>query len=661
MIIKSIKFENFRPFYGIQKMDFTCENDKNVVVVLAQNACGKTTLILSFIWCLYGRSKFENKDEILNRHVERNMQSGDTKKASVEVMLVHDGKTIIVKRTNSYQKGFYGNIKLNSENFSVTSIDESGEVRECGKTHNEMQNYINAILPEDLSSYFFFEGEKNNSIENKDISNSVKKLLGLDAYTNMMSHLYGETTTRAAKDSVMGYYEGKINQSASNDVQDLYNRIQAIQEKQNKLFGKLEEEKSSLAEYDSKIEKINQQLRDAAPTKEVQKERDSLAISIEKNKNRINNLQKQIFRDFSAGSFALFLTPLLPKLSDRLDEMEISDKGITGIDIHAIRQLLQRGYCLCGNDLHKGTPACKNVEKYIDLVPPNSVGTLVKGMNDKIQSIKLRGEQYYQSFNYAMKDLSQCYEDIEEYQRKEDACIERLKSMPDTNIGELENSSSIYKRRKSECINNINSLNREIGSLVQHLETLNNNLNMQKSKTDASDKNQLYYEYAEEIYKWVKEDYKKKEKLLLVELQEKFQKLFNNIYVGDREAKIDERYQLHVYADGDEMSLTGGLHIIKYFSFVGALVQQAGEAINKEKSDISAEEDYPLVLDAAFSHTDDDHTKGIAKELSNVTKQLVLAIMEKDWNYAKEGIDNKVSKMYRINKISEDQSEIVLA
>lgn len=27
MIIKSIKFENFRPFYGTQKMDFTCEDD----------------------------------------------------------------------------------------------------------------------------------------------------------------------------------------------------------------------------------------------------------------------------------------------------------------------------------------------------------------------------------------------------------------------------------------------------------------------------------------------------------------------------------------------------------------------------------------------------------------------------------------------------------
>lgn len=72
----------------------------------------------------------------------------------------------------------------------------------------------------------------------------------------MMSHLYGDTTTRAAKDSVMGYYEGKINQSASNDVQYLYNRIQAEQEKQNKLSEKLEEEKSSLAEYEAKIEKL---------------------------------------------------------------------------------------------------------------------------------------------------------------------------------------------------------------------------------------------------------------------------------------------------------------------------------------------------------------------------------------------------------------------
>ena len=345
----------------------------------------------------------------------------------------------------------------------------------------------------------------------------------------------------------------------------------------------MEEERNSSAEYDAKIGKINQQLRDAAPTKEVQKDRDRLALSIEKNRNRIDNLQKQIFRDFSAGSFDLFLTLLLSKLSDRLDEMEISDTGITGIDIHALRQLFQRGYCLCGNDLHEGTPACKNVEKYIDLVPPHSVGTLVKEMNDKIESIKLRGEQYYQSFNYAMKDLSQYYKDIESDQNEEDACIERLKSLPDTNIGELENSLTIYNRRKNESSDKINSLNREIGSLAKHLETLNNKLNMLKSKTDESDKNQLYYEYAEEIYKWVKEDYKKKEKLLLVELQEKFQRLFNNIYVGDREAKIDERYQLHVYADGDEMSLTGGLHIIKYFSFVGALVQQAGETINKDK------------------------------------------------------------------------------
>lgn len=55
MIIKSIKFENFRPFYGTQKMDFTCEDDKNVVVVLAQNACGKTTLI--FIYMVSLRQK----------------------------------------------------------------------------------------------------------------------------------------------------------------------------------------------------------------------------------------------------------------------------------------------------------------------------------------------------------------------------------------------------------------------------------------------------------------------------------------------------------------------------------------------------------------------------------------------------------------------------
>ena len=64
--------------------------------------------------------------------------------------------------------------------------------------------------------------------------------------------------------------------------------------------------------------------------------------------------------------------------------MNVADKGIKGIEAKAIRELLHRGECLCGTDLKEGSLAYKNVEKYIDYVPPKSIGTLVRDLKETI-------------------------------------------------------------------------------------------------------------------------------------------------------------------------------------------------------------------------------------------------------------------------------------
>ena len=69
-------------------------------------------------------------------------------------------------------------------------------------------------------------------------------------------------------------------------------------------------------------------------------------------------------------------------------------------------------------------------------------------------------------------------------------------------------------------------------------------------------------------------------------------------------------------------------------------------------------EQYPLVLDAAFSHADEDHTKNIARELSLSSSQLVFALMKKDWLYAKDGLTGRVGKMYELEKVDETEVQI---
>ena len=48
MILKKIKFHNFRPFIGDQTIDLSSEDkEKNVTVILGSNTFGKTTYVLS--------------------------------------------------------------------------------------------------------------------------------------------------------------------------------------------------------------------------------------------------------------------------------------------------------------------------------------------------------------------------------------------------------------------------------------------------------------------------------------------------------------------------------------------------------------------------------------------------------------------------------------
>ena len=116
-------------------------------------------------------------------------------------------------------------------------------------------------------------------------------------------------------------------------------------------------------------------------------------------------------------------------------------------------------------------------------------------------------------------------------------------------------------------------------------------------------------------------------------------------------------------ADGDEVDLTGGLRVIQYFAYVGGLVQLAYEIMKERQvsddgTTAALGEQYPLVLDAAFSHADAIHTHNIARELSAATNQLIFALMEKDWLYAKEGLTGKVGRMYELVKVDETEVRV---
>ena len=666
MLLKKVRYSNFRPFIGQQEIDFTAASGKdgaNVTVILGENTFGKSTFVLSFIWCLYGESRFDRPNDILNKKVEEQMNFGEQETAWVEIEFEDDGLAYRVKRSQLFTMGQNGKLHSNDTEAVLTYVTPKGETVTLGKYQNEVNEAIRAILPKDLSSFFFFEGEKDNAISKKDLGKSVRTLLGLEAFENMRKHLYGSQTQNTPyAGSVMGVYLAKQNDESDSKAQAEYDKKVKAQEALRKIQARIEEIRQNISSYERQIDQINETLRQAAPSKELQKRRDAIKKELAEQEEALKKNNKKLLNLFSRDSMPLFVIPFLDRAAARLREMDVADKGIKGIEAAAIHELLSRGICLCGTDLKPGTFAYKSVEKYIDYIPPKSVGTLVRDMLETIDANEDKSRQFVTSFEEIYRDIQANKARINALEREEKEKIAEIAKIGNVDTTSAEQNLYAYKQKISELRDELEKRLSEEGSKKAEIETADNNFNMLKSKSDKAKKYNLYYRYAEALYNWVNENYSKKEEEMRTRLSEYIAELFNNMYTGQRDIIIDDQYNITARSKEGNTALTGGLRVIAYFAFVGGLVKLAYEVMQEREKDEDAQalgERYPLVLAAAFSHADETHTKNIARELATAAHQLVFAVMPKDWQYAKEGLAGKIGRIYELKKIDESEARIV--
>lgn len=106
MLLKSISYKDFRPFKGNQYIDLTPKDDNKdatVTVIIGNNTYGKSTFVLSFIWCLYGESRFNRPNDILNKKSGKELDVNEKATASVEVVFEDGGKEYTMKRVQEFK------------------------------------------------------------------------------------------------------------------------------------------------------------------------------------------------------------------------------------------------------------------------------------------------------------------------------------------------------------------------------------------------------------------------------------------------------------------------------------------------------------------------------------------------------------------------------
>ena len=659
MKFKKIILNNFRQYKGNIEIEFSVDPDKNITVVYGGITCGKTTLLQAFNWVLYGVANLQNKDKLLNFEVEESLvEVGQTAEVYVELYVENNNVEYKFKRVQNYACDMTGRT-IPRGTYTKAEVLENDIWRQIGNYEEE----IKKMLPYDLSTYFFFDGERMNAISeeqrkgSQEVAMSVKTILGLEHYSTAIKHL------KTGRNSVLSELRSRLNTEANDKLTDLKRSLDRFENDITIKNDKIEEYKSEIEKLKS-IKKAKEQLiADNKQTYQKQQEKLKKKNDLEKLIQKEEKLYDSYYKYFNNYYLDFFYFGLNEKLKKMDEVLSVETEGVPEMHSRSIKYILNRGYCLCGEKFenHENDHHYNALIAEMKKLPPQSIGTSIynykKQINNNIKESKA---------NYFKEELLSKYTDVSDnnnnkYQLQDE--IDKISVDIESNVDvgslerevrELEYRIDDYTNKKIRCEvdiedikNKIEDGNKEILRLSQY-DTRNIEINKQMR-------------LAERIAEILQNRYDKKEELLITVLESEINKYLSKIYEGKRFMKITRDYRFHlVYEDdtsAEDSVESEGLGTVKAISFMCGLLEVAKSQLLPEVSD---ETMYPLVFDAPLSKIDSVHRRNVMSSLPEIASQVIIFTREeKDLEDITAETREKINYSYNINKISEKCSEII--
>lgn len=649
MILNKLEMCNFRQYIGTQEIEFSTDPEKNVTVLIGVNTSGKTTIVRAFEWCLYGKNGFEDQI-LLNSEVREKMNEGDSQETWVSVTFTHDDVVYTIKRSHKYLcteryvedgKTIVNLGKKPDEDISLEYLQKDGQTKTPIDKSN-IDESMNRVLPKDLSDYFFFGGERISGIANRtDLSKAVRGLMRLDVLENAYTHLKtvvkgfedeidtaGDANAQRAKDSLLTYTQ---RQEALKVELDNY-------DKQVSYW--LDKEK----EYDAELAKSN-----IDKVKELAESRRKAQSALEGEVKRLERIQGELITDFNTRPYAYFGLPSIKASLEFLEKQNAKAGGvkesIPAMEQDAIDYLIHRGTCICGTRLDKGTIPYNLVMEVRRVLPPEHVG-------DAVRQYKVKSEGYLAGTEDYKTRIERRFKEYRETKRQITSLQNELEALAGEVIDDTEARTIETKRKEAhasyiEAKRDYDECNRKLGECESNIDDCQKAIDKFAKSSTKNQRTARLIAYAQNVYEWLLDSYKGKEEKVRDELQVRVNDNFAKMYHGERSILIDDKYRVK-YADVTTEE-SDGLKAVKSFAFIASLVSMAKDKI-LDDADMKLGQVYPLVMDAPFSNVDEIHIDNICKILPKTANQVIMAVMQKDWEYAATNLNDYVGRSYSIEK-----------
>lgn len=244
MRIEYIKLYNYRLYKGLNQIVFPKDDVKNIFIIYGENGFGKTTLLQSLMWCLYGRMIIDVDDlskaeisgkgyesylrENLNVEVGRNTASGE-EHYYVE-LFISELRIPTMPSANLLVRRSY-NVMKNKETFELLIDGHENELaRQIG-----YDVFVNDfVLNKDIARLFFFDSERivklaerQSKEERLRLGAAYNYVIGIKKYEDLKSNLEN-ISLKMKREALDADGEEKMLKLASNldEVERELNRIE---------------------------------------------------------------------------------------------------------------------------------------------------------------------------------------------------------------------------------------------------------------------------------------------------------------------------------------------------------------------------------------------------------------------------------------------------
>lgn len=326
MILKKITLDNYGLYKGLVEFDLAPRvkygKERPVILFGGKNGAGKTTLFDAFKIVLYGKSALGTRvpeaeyQQFLKSRIHRSAEDA-LHSQSASISLDFDYVSVGQNKEYKVTRAWEASGKSVKERLSITCNGE----RIKGVNHEYWQGFVESIIPERLSSLFFFDGEKIKDIAddtngNVALAESINTLLGLD----IMDQLHVDLDIYTARET-----KKHSDRKTQEEIAALEARQSEIKQEMLSVQHEIGQMSNVVADHKRDAYQLEQRLMREGQTFAQQRE----SLTLKKNEYRyaIDDI-KQNIREECEGFYPFALCPhISKKLIQQLKNESISRKS----------------------------------------------------------------------------------------------------------------------------------------------------------------------------------------------------------------------------------------------------------------------------------------------------------------------------------------------